>query len=74
MPKPTRPLSAYFESTPSAPISIRLVHGDGAIVNTVRARLAALGLPSTRGEVLRVAVREGLDVLMKRLDATEASR
>lgn len=67
-------ISSYFESTPSNPTAVRLVRGDSEVVQRVLSRLAALGLPSTRGEVLRIAVREGLDVLLTRLDAAEASR
>lgn len=67
-------ISPYFDSTPTIPTSVRLVRGDSEVVQRVLGRLAALGLPSTRGEVLRIAVREGLDVLLNRLDAAEASR
>ncbi len=68
-------ISPFFESAPSPiPISIRLVNGDHAALNAIRVRLANIGEPSSRGEVLRVAVREGLEVLQARLDALEAAK
>jgi len=67
-----RPVSRYFDAPCGIPVSVRLVEGDGELLNEVRGRLAAKGLPSTRGEVLRAAIREGLEVLQKRLARLEA--
>lgn len=74
MPKP-QTISKFFGVNPSpGPVSVRLAEGDEARLRAIRGQLAAMDLPSEKGTVLRVAIREGLEVLQRRLGVKEASR